>query len=168
MKIATCIITMFFSFCNAADSLNLGSTAPNITIKNQNNEDVSLQAAAQAQDYLLVYFYPKADTPGCTKQGCSLRDHFAELTDLGVQVIGVSIDSVKKQKAFAEKYNLPFTLLADTEKTAIKAFGVDTYPAVGMAHRQAYLFKNSKLIWKDESAPTKTQAQQILKVVKAL
>jgi peroxiredoxin Q/BCP len=73
---------------------------------------------------VVLYFYPKDDTPGCTKQACSLRDGHAELQKRGIKVIGVSLDDEKSHKKFAEKYSLPFTLLADTDHSVADAFGV--------------------------------------------
>lgn len=73
---------------------------------------------------LVIYFYPKDDTPGCTREACAFRDHFAEFKKLGVEVLGVSVDSEKSHQSFAEKFKLPFTLLADTDKTMVNAFGV--------------------------------------------
>ena len=120
-------------------------------------------AVYAAQEYTLVYFYPKADTPGCTAQGCSLRDSYEGLQEKGVAVIGVSIDSVEDQKAFKEKYHLPFTLIADLDKTVVKAFGV---PALmGFAKRQAFLIKGGKIVWADYSAATSEQAADVLKVI---
>lgn len=72
---------------------------------------------------LVVYFYPKDDTPGCTKEACSFRDTFKEYHDRGIIVIGISADTPQAHGKFASKYNLPFILLSDTEKSVIKAFG---------------------------------------------
>ncbi|MEM6884514.1 MAG: peroxiredoxin [Verrucomicrobiota bacterium] len=135
---------------------------PAVTSTDQNGEQVDL-AALGAEGYLLVYFYPKADTPGCTKQACSLRDAYTEVQDKGIQVIGVSMDNAESQKKFADKYDLPFTLLADESAEVVNAFGV---PKMGkFPSRQAYLFLDGKLIWKDEKASTAKQAEDVLKVV---
>jgi peroxiredoxin Q/BCP len=92
----------------------VGAAIPVVVQKNQ--DDVTTNVAETgANGYLLVYFYPKSDTPGCTKQACSLRDSYAALTEKGVEILGVSMDSVKAQKAFKDKYRLPFDLLADKE-----------------------------------------------------
>ncbi len=74
--------------------------------------------------WLLLYFYPKDDTPGCTAEACGLRDHFAELTKAGIRIVGVSTDSSKSHARFVEKYSLPFTLLADEQKEIVQAYGV--------------------------------------------
>lgn len=102
--------------------LKTNQTAPEFSLQDQNGNEVTL---AQFQGHkVLLYFYPKADTPGCTTQACSLRDHWQELKDLGVTVLGVSPDAVKAQKKFSDKYTLNFPLLADTERRAAEAYGV--------------------------------------------
>jgi len=118
------------------------------------------------QGLVLVYFYPKSDTPGCTAQGCSLRDAYADLAAKGVRVVGVSTDDVAAQKAFREKYRFPFSLVADTEKTVTAAFGVPT--TMGFASRQAFLFKEGKLVWRDLKASTAKQAADVLEILKTL
>src|SRR5690606_22613240 len=103
--------------------------------------------------YLLVYFYPKADTSGCTAQACSLRDANTELKEKGVTILGVSADPVPALQQFREKYHLPFPLLSDPEGTLMEAFHV---PRIGrFAKRQAFLFKDGILVWKDTAASTK-------------
>jgi peroxiredoxin Q/BCP len=77
-----------------------------------------------AGKWLVVYFYPKDDTPGCTKEACSLRDGWAKFRKKKIAVLGVSIDDEKSHKKFADKFSLPFTLLADTDKAIVKAYGV--------------------------------------------
>lgn len=74
--------------------------------------------------WLALYFYPKSDTPGCTRQACSLRDSISELSDKGINILGVSVNSVADQAAFREKYNLPFPLLADEDAEVAEAYGV--------------------------------------------
>lgn len=167
MKAITKLFTLLTAFAfgipaNGAE-LEEGATAPDVTQKSDENKDVNLKDTA-ANGYTLVYFYPKADTPGCTKQACSLRDSFEELTDKDVTVIGVSADSVEAQKAFKEKYQLPFTLLADKDATVINAFGVPLKLGKFSA-RQAFLFKDGKLVWRDLKASTDKQAADVLAYV---
>jgi thioredoxin-dependent peroxiredoxin len=147
----------------AAESLALGGALPEVNQKNQDGARVNL-AEAGASGYALVYFYPKADTPGCTRQACGLRDAFAELTGHGVKVFGVSMDPVKAQKDFQSKYSLPFDLLADEDATVLKAFGVPS--TLGFAKRQAFLFKDGKLVWRDLTASTDKQAADVLGFLK--
>lgn len=102
--------------------LKEGDPAPQFTAKDQDGNPISLS------DYkgkkLLLYFYPKANTPGCTAESCNLRDNYRKFLDDGFEIIGVSADSEKAQTNFKNKYDLPFPLIADTEKEVIKAFGV--------------------------------------------
>jgi thioredoxin-dependent peroxiredoxin len=156
-----------FSF-SRAEPLAVGDAAPQITATTETGATLNL-AEVYPKGFTLVYFYPRADTPGCTAQGCSLRDAYAELTKKGVTVIGVSTDSVEAQKKFKEKYNLPFTLLADTDKQVMKAFGQDGAPIVGFASRQAFLInKDGKIVWRDLKASTKQQAEDVLAALKQL
>jgi thioredoxin-dependent peroxiredoxin len=147
---------------HAAEPLAEGGAVPAVTQNNQDGVPVKLSEAGAA-GWLLVYFYPKADTPGCTKQACSLRDAFAKLGAKGVKVYGVSTDGVKAQKAFKEKYKLPFDLLADENSAVVDAFGVPK--TLGFAKRQAFLFKDGKLVWRDLSAATDQQAADVLQVI---
>jgi len=155
------IFAMLFSFAKA-DPVKVGDNAPQATGITETGAKLSLADVYSKQPYTLVYFYPKADTPGCTAQGCSLRDSYEELTKKGVAVIGVSVDGIEAQKAFKDKYHLPFTLIADTDKNVISAFGV---PVTVVAHRSAYLIKGGKIIYTDYKGTTKTQAEEILKVL---
>lgn len=103
-------------------TLKVGENAPHFTLPNQNNEMVSLTQFQGKK--VLVYFYPKALTPGCTTQACGLRDSKAELENLGVVILGISPDSPKKLAQFIEKKELNFTLLSDEEHLVAEQFGV--------------------------------------------
>lgn len=144
---------------SSAQALDVGAALPAVTSTDESGREVKL-AEAGAEGWTLVYFYPKADTPGCTKQACSLRDSYAVLTEKKVRVFGVSLDDVAAQKAFKEKYQLPFSLLADKGGKVADAFGVPH--AMGFAKRQAFLFKEGKLVWRDLSASTDQQAADVL------
>lgn len=100
----------------------VGDTVPSFSLKNQNGEIISIDSSIGKT--MVIYFYPKDDTPGCTKEACKFRDEYERFTDLGTMVIGISADSVESHKKFEEKYNLPFTLLADTENNVRNLFGV--------------------------------------------
>lgn len=148
----------FLGFTAPAGALSVGDEAPRVTARDQNGAQVDL-GAVYAKGPALVYFYPKADTPGCTAQACSLRDAFPDFTGGGVQIVGVSGDTVEGQKKFADKYRLPFALLADKEGTVAKAFGV---PAVmGMAKRQSFIVVDGKIAWIVESAKTGDHASEV-------
>ena len=151
---------------SAKAELKVGDDAPDASGITESGQAIKFSDVYPKQTYTLVYFYPKADTPGCTAQGCSIRDGYEALTGKGVAVIGVSHDDVDSQKAFKEKYHLPFTLVADPDDKVIGAFGVTTMQG-GLAHRQAYLIKGGKIIYTDYKGTTKTQAQAILDVIAA-
>jgi peroxiredoxin Q/BCP len=101
--------------------LKIGKKAPNFTLLDQNSDKHTLS------DYLgkfvLIYFYPKDDTPGCTKEACAIRDDFPNFEKLNAKVFGISTDSVKSHKIFAEKYNLPFTLLSNEKRGVLEKYG---------------------------------------------
>ena len=105
--------------------VNVGDQAPDFTLPSQTGEDVSLSQFREKQNVVL-YFYPKDETPGCTREACTFRDSYELFTDLGAAVIGVSADSVESHKAFAEHYNLPFTLLSDGDNTVRKLYGASS------------------------------------------
>jgi len=139
----------------SADTLTIGSPPPQITALNDRAELIDL-GEALAQGTTLVFFYPFAMTPGCTKQACSLRDAWDNLSARNVQVYGVSHDKAKTQATFKEKYKLPYTLIADKDGKVSAAFNRGRYS------RHAYLFKDGKLIWRDLNASTKSQAADVL------
>lgn len=102
--------------------LKVGDPAPEFSAATNGGGKVSL--ADFKGKNVILYFYPKDDTPGCTKEACAFRDQFAEFTKNGAVVLGVSTDPVKAHDKFVEKYKLPFTLLADEEKKIVQAYGV--------------------------------------------
>ena len=102
-------------------TLEAGDSAPPFSLFDQHGETVRLEEFRGRK--LLVYFYPEADTPGCTTQSCDVRDHRQELTDLGVEVVGISPDEPEKQLAFDRKFSLGFPLLADTDHAVAEAWG---------------------------------------------
>lgn len=148
-----------------AEPLKVGDAAPQITGVTETGAKLNLGEIYQQQAYTLVYFYPKAFTPGCTAQGCSLRDDYAALQAAGVVVLGVSNDDPATQLAFKEKYHFPFTLLADPDHEVRKAFGVPDIALTNLAKRQAFLIKGGKIVWADYTASTKEQAADVLKVI---
>lgn len=103
-------------------TLQVGDNAPSFKVNDENGNLIS------SEDYKgkkwIVFFYPKANTPGCTAEACNLRDNYKELQDQGYELLGVSADSEKRQLNFKEKYELPFPLLADENKEVLNAFGV--------------------------------------------
>jgi len=102
-----------------------GERAPDFTLPDQDGEELTLSSLRGRR--VVLYFYPKASTPGCTKQACGVRDHSADYADLGVRVLGVSPDPVSRVKKFHHDNALDFTLLADEHNAVCKAYGVKTF-----------------------------------------
>ncbi len=148
--------------------LKVGDRAPEILGVDQNGNQVKLSDFAGRK--LVLYFYPKDSTPGCTAEACSLRDNYAELRAQGYEVVGVSIDSQKSHQRFIEKNNLPFTLISDVDKTLVEEMGVWGEKVLCGRHymgtfRTTFLIDEtghiSRIITPKEIS-TKTHASQIL------
>ena len=105
------------------DKVDVGSRAPNFALPSQSGEMVSL-GDFLGEKPVILFFYPKDDTPGCTKEVCAFRDSFEELSNLDAEVIGISSDSVESHKGFAERHKLPFTLLSDEGGKVRRLYGV--------------------------------------------
>ena len=145
-----------------ADTPAIGEPAPAFRLQDQNSEWHSLDDYRGG--WVALYFYPKADTPGCTTEACAFRDDIFAFRKLGVTVIGVSLDDVKSQKAFAEKYSLPFPLLSDRGKKTAKAYGVyRKYGPIGIAARETFLIDPDGRVGKHYSKVDPDEhAQQVL------
>lgn len=156
-----------FSHNAAAESLSVGSPAPQITANDQDGKPVNF-ADVYSKGITLVYFYPKAETPGCTAEACSLRDAYEGLHAKGLQILGVSKDSVEAQKKFQQNRKLPFTLIADTDGRVADAFHVPLIPVIGVTKRQSFLIKDGKLAWSSLSAQTGGAAQEVQKALDTL
>lgn len=150
--------------------LKVGDNAPQFSGKDQNGNTISLGDFKQKK--LVVYFYPKDNTPGCTAQACSLRDDDTELKNRGIAVVGVSMDSEKSHQKFIEKFNLPFPLIADEDRSVIELFGV-WGPKVFMGkkydgiHRTTFLIDESQKIVAILDKPnTKDHGKEILEIFK--
>ena len=102
--------------------INIGDKAPDFTLKDKNGNDVSLSDFKGKK--VVLYFYPKDNTPGCTRQACAFGERYKGFQNRNIEVIGISKDSVASHMKFAEKYNLPFILLSDPERVAIESYGV--------------------------------------------
>jgi peroxiredoxin Q/BCP len=111
--------------------LRRGDRAPEFTLTDQDGNAVSLSSLL-ADGPLLLYFYPADFTPGCTKEACDIRDMHDDISDVGIRVVGVSPQGSDSHTRFREKHRLPFTLLADEDKVAVKAFGVDGPLGIGV------------------------------------
>jgi peroxiredoxin Q/BCP len=147
--------------------LEEGKKAPDFIAKNQNGEKVKLSDNKGSR--VVLYFYPKDDTPGCTKQACSLRDGFATFKKKGIKVFGVSIDDEKSHQKFIEKYDLPFDLLADTDKKIVEKYGVwgekSMYGRKYMGtHRKTFLIdENGKIVKIFDKVKVAEHADEVLK-----
>jgi peroxiredoxin Q/BCP len=138
--------------------LAVGTDAPAFTAKDTNGNTVSLSNLRGKT--VVLYFYPKDDTPGCTKQACSFRDAQAQYQGKDIVILGVSADDEVSHQAFTQKYNLNFPLLADSDKSLIKAFDVD---GGGYAKRVTYVIDpNGKITHVDTAVNTTTHASDVL------
>lgn len=131
--------------------LEIGTIAPNFSLPDQNGTVHTLSEYAGKK--VILYFYPKDSTPGCTKQACGFAERYPQVQEKGAVVLGVSKDSVKSHKTFEEKYALPFTLLSDPDKEVIQAYGVwqekKNYGKVSMGVvRSTYLIDEQGIIVK--------------------
>jgi len=145
--------------------LQIGDDAPDALVFDIEGDQVQL-SSFYGPGFTLVYFYPRAETSGCTKQACSLRDGFAELKKRGVTVVGLSADGPQAQKRFSLKHHLPFTLLADPQRNSAQAFGVPLI--AGMFRRQSFLVRDCKIVWRDLHAATSQQATDVLRALDQL
>ena len=141
--------------------LEVGAAAPEVTTWDHEGNPFDLGAALK-EGTVLVFFYPKAHTGGCTKQVCSLRDSWDELAARDLKVFGVSSDPAETQASFKDKYELPFVLIADQDQRVCDAFGK------GRFSRQAYIFKDGVLVWRDLKAATSEQADEVLAALDSL
>ena len=149
--------------------LETGNKAPDFTLPDQTGKLHKLS------DYrgrpVVLYFYPKDDNPGCTKEACSFRDSFAEYKKAGVTVLGVSVDDEKSHGKFIEKYNLPFTLLSDKDKKVVKKYGVWVEKSMygrkywGTARTTFLLDSESKVIHFFEKVKPENHALDVLKIL---
>lgn len=146
--------------------LELGAKLPQLNVTNQEGKQVPF-AAAEGDRWVFVFFYPKAMTGGCTKQVCSVQAAFEKLTEHKVTVFGVSTDTAEAQMKFANKEKLNYTLVADTDKALANAMKVPLKAGDKMTSRQAYLFKDGVLVWRDVKGSTNTQGDEVLAAIKA-
>ena len=147
-------------------SLQIGSPAPAFSANNQNGELKTLTSYSGKK--LVLYFYPKDDTPGCTAEACSLRDNYEALLAQGYAILGVSPDKEAKHQKFIEKYNLPFDLLADTDNAVALAYGVWVEKSMygrkymGIARTTFVIDEQGNLSEIIEKVDTKNHANQII------
>ena len=152
----------------AGDAPAPGSAAPDFRLMDQAGEWHSLED--YRGKWVALYFYPKADTPGCTTEACNFRDNIFAFREMGAEIVGVSLDDVEDQRAFAEKYSLPFTLLADTEGETAEAYGVlRNFGVMKLASRQSFLIDPDGRIAKHyEDVDPDTHSAEVIADLKAL
>jgi len=150
----------------SAEPLEVGTKAPDLKVALEDGSQFAL-AKAYKEGPVLVYFYPKSFTGGCTKQACNLRDNFSDVDATGMTIFGVSADDVETQARFKSEHTLPFHLIADTENELSKAFGVPVNEK-GYPRRQSFLVVDGKIAWRDLKATPVTQAQDALAALKSL
>ena len=154
------MLSSLFAFFSkaSAEPLKVGDAAPVVSGVTDSGTVLNLGEVYKHNAYTVVWFYPRALTGGCTKQGCSLRDGSAALAKFGATVVGVSVDPVEKQKEFKATNHFPFPLIADTDKKVVKAFGQSV---LLMASRECYVIKDGKIVYKDTGVTDK-QADNVL------
>mgnify|MGYP006273117301 CR=1 FL=1 len=149
-------------------TLQVGDQAPDFTLPNQNGETTTL-SSFRGQSTVVLYFYPKDDTPGCTVESCTFRDSYEAFKDAGAEVIGISSDSPESHQKFAQKHNLPFTLVSDTNSSMRKAYGVPSTLGL-LPGRVTYIIDregNIRHIFNSQFNP-KAHIDEALKVLKGV
>ena len=166
-RIALCLSWLPFMASTPANALEVGQPAPQFEL--QSLEGGSLNLASRLnQGWTVLYFYPKADTPGCTKQACAFRDAIKVIRDQNAEVYGISTDSIESLQAFQQKYHLNFPLLSDPEATITEAYGVKM-PLVKYAKRRTFIIDPQLVIRKiDEDVDPALDAQHVADALKDL
>lgn len=146
--------------------LNVGDLAPDFTANNQNSEAVTLSGFRGKK--VILYFYPKDNTPGCNAEACSFRDNYQLFVNKGFEVIGVSTDDEKSHKKFETKFELPFTLIADTDKKIVEAYGVWVEKSMygksymGTSRKTFVIDEEGKISVIIDKVDTKNASQQLM------
>jgi peroxiredoxin Q/BCP len=149
-------------------SLKIGDIIPNFSARDSHGEIFESESVLGRKP-LVIYFYPKDNTPGCTTEACSFRDQYEDFKDLGAEVIGVSSDSVKSHQSFAKKYKLPFILLSDEDKKLRNLFGVRNNLFGLLPGRVTYVIdKNGLLIYVFDSMNAAKHIPKALSIIKEL
>lgn len=160
-------LTCLSLFASDPSGLQEGQKAPAIQAQDQNGKTIKL-SDFEGKSAVILYFYPKDDTPGCTKEACALRDGHVGLQAAGAVVLGVSSDDVKSHAAFSAKYHLPFSILADPDKAIINAYDVKMF-GLGFAKRVTFVIDRQGVIRKIfRDVKPEGHDQEVLAVVKNL
>jgi len=143
-------------------SADVGQPAPSFTLSDQYGEVHALEDFAGK--WLVVFFYPKADTPGCTTEACNFRDNIYAVRGAGAEVVGISVDSVADQRKFSDKYRLPFTILSDSEGSTCEDYGVlRSFGETGIANRESFLIDPNGVVVKHyQRVNPETHTQEVI------
>ncbi len=157
-------VLLFFSV--KGSKLKVGDIAPDFTLEDAFGNKYTL-SSYRGKSPVVIYFYPKANTPGCTKQACGIRDEWSKFEQIGVPVFGISVDSKKSLKKFIDKYSLNFPLLSDETKEVCKAYGV--LNLLGFASRVTFIVdKEGRIAHVIDKVDVETHAKEVLELVKTL
>lgn len=174
LKVILCTALLLFAFVGyrsyayAGELPTIGSDAPPFNLNDAKGN--AHQLSDYAGQYVVLYFYPKDDTPGCTKEACQFRDDLAQIEKLGAKVVGVSVDNTESHANFAKKYHLPFPLLSDTDGQVAQSYGaLNHLIVVKIAKRYTYLINPKGKIAKIyTNVETSKHSQQIIDDLKKL
>jgi thioredoxin-dependent peroxiredoxin len=148
-----------------AVQLKVGDVAPDFSAPSNHGETIHLKSVIGSAP-IVLYFYPKDDTPGCTKEACGIRDHFAAFRKLNARIFGISYDSVKSHQAFVNKYILPFELLSDKDKTIAALYGAD---GILFAKRMTFVIdKAGRIAWINPAVNPSTHSAELERVLSRL
>jgi peroxiredoxin Q/BCP len=157
------------AWCAPAGTASPGMPAPPFRLPDQNGKIISL--ADQRGKWVVLYFYPKDNTPGCTAEACDFRDNVFAFKDLGAVILGISVDDVASHKNFAIEYRLPFTILADSDKQVARQYGVLHRPLglLELARRETFIVDPQGIIVKHyQNVDPETHSKQVLADLKTL
>ena len=161
-QLASTLLGLFMVARAFAGEVTVGEVAPDFRLQDQNGEWHTLEQ--YRGQWVALYFYPKDDTPGCTTEACAFRDNIFAFENIGATILGVSLDDVDSHKEFADKYSLPFSILADTNKEAATEYGV--YVKMGtreMAKRESFLIDPQGRVAKHYSkVNAETHSEEVL------
>lgn len=162
----TKIFLLLLLLSTSALALSVGDKVPDFTLPDQDNK--SVQSSSFEGKWTVLFFYPKADTPGCTKQACAFRDNSKKITELGAQIYGISVNTVEDQKKFSEKYKLNFPLLADKDAKVAKLFGVK-WPLIDIAKRWTFTISpDNKIVDIGEDVDPVLDSERVIKKIQEL
>jgi len=159
------LVALVAGSCSYAGPLTEGDKAPDFTLRSQDGAEVKLSDRLQ-HGFVVLYFYPKDDTPGCKKEACSFRDAREVYQAAGAEIIGISVDDVASHKRFHQRYNLGFTILADPDKKVSELYGVKS--GLGFAKRVTFVIDSRGIIRKIyPDVDVSTHAQEVLSFLQA-